>query len=64
MSVRKYVATSCEWYYISIVNLLSSWLIRAHVPHIGGAWGNPQTSKGTFSEQINRLSDNDRDNNR
>ena len=48
----------------SIVNLLSRWLKRAHVPHKGGAWGNPQTCKDTFSEQINRLSDNDSDNNR
>ena len=48
----------------SIVNLLSRWLKRAHVPHKGGAWGNPQTCKGTFSEQINRLSDNDSDNDR
>ena len=48
----------------SIVNLLSRWLKRAHVPHKGGAWGNPQTCKDTFSEQINRLSENDSDNNR
>ena len=27
-------------------------------------WGNPQTCKDTFSEQINRLSENDSDNNR
>ena len=38
--------------------------LNAHVPHKGGAWGNPQTSKNTFPEQINRLSDNDSDNNR
>ena len=48
----------------SIVNLPSRWLKRAHVFHKGGAWGNPQTCKGTFPEQINRLSDNDSDNNR
>ena len=47
----------------SIVSLLSRWLKRAHVPHKGGAWGNPQTCKDTFPEQINRLSDNDSDNN-
>ena len=34
---------------------------KAHVSHKGGAWGNPQTSKDTFLEQINRLSDNDSD---
>ena len=45
------------------VNLFSRWLKRAHVPHKGGAWGNPQTFKETFSEQINRLSENDGDNN-
>ena len=48
----------------SIVNLLSRWLKRAHVPHKGGAWGNPQTCKGTFSEQINRLRENASDKNR
>ena len=48
----------------SIVNLLSRWLKRARVPHKGGAWGNPQTCKDTFSEQINRLSDNDSDDDR
>ena len=48
----------------SIVNLLSRWLKRAHVPHKGGAWGNPQTCKGAFSEQINRLIDNGSDINR
>ena len=48
----------------TIVNLLSRWLKRAHVPHKGGAWGNPQTCKDTCSEQINRLSENDSDNNR
>ena len=48
----------------SIVNLLSRWLKRAHVPHKGGAWGKPRICKGTFLEQINRLSDNDSDNNR
>ena len=45
----------------SIVSLLSRWLKRARVPHKGGAWGNPQTCKEIFSEQINRLSDNDSD---
>ena len=45
----------------SIVNLLSKWLKRAYVPHKGGAWGNPQTCKGNFSEEVNRLSDNDSD---
>ena len=48
----------------SIANLLSRWLKRAHVPHKDGAWGKPQTCKGTFSEQMNRLSDNVSDNNR
>ena len=47
----------------SIVNLLSRWLKREHVPR-GGAWGNPLTCKGTFTEQINRLSENDSDSNR
>ena len=47
----------------SIVNLLSRWKKSAHVPHEGGAWGNSQTRKGAFSEQANRLSDNDSDNN-
>ena len=35
----------------SIVNLLSRGLKRAHVPQKGGAWGNLQTSKNTFSKQ-------------
>ena len=48
----------------SIDNLLSRWLKRAHVPHKGGAWGNPQTCKHASSEQINRLSDNGSGNNR
>ena len=48
----------------SINNLLSRWLKRAHIPQKGCAWGNPPTCKETFSEQINRLSDNDSDNNR
>ena len=48
----------------SIVNLLSTWLKRAHVPHKVGAWGKPQTCKGTFSEQISRLSENDSENSR
>ena len=48
----------------SIVNLLSRWLQRAHVPHKGGAWDNPQTCKETFSEQTNRQSDNNSDNDR
>ena len=47
-----------------IANLLSGWLKRAHVPHKSGAWGNPLTFKDTFSEQINRLSNNDSDNTR
>ena len=46
-----------------IVNLLSRWLKRAHVAHKGGAWGDPQTCKDAFTEQINRLSDYDSDNN-
>ena len=34
-----------------IVNPLSRWLNRAHGPHKGDAWGNPQAYKGTFAEQ-------------
>ena len=48
----------------SIFILDSRGLKHAHVPHIGGAWGNPQTYKGTFPEQINLLRNNDSDNDR
>ena len=48
----------------SIVSHLSRWLKHAHVPHKGGAWGNPQTFKETLPEKINRLSENDSDKNR
>ena len=47
-----------------ILSLLSRWSKRARVHHKGGAWGNPRTCKGTFSEQINRLGDNDSDDGR
>ena len=48
----------------SIANLPSRWLKRARVPHKGGAWGNTQTCKENFSKQINRLSNNNSDNDR
>ena len=47
----------------AIVNLPSKWLKRAHFPYKVSAWSNPQTCKGAFSEQANRLNDNDSDNN-
>ena len=43
----------------SIVNHLPRCLKHAQVPHKVGAWGNPKTCKENFSEQIDRLSDND-----
>ena len=46
-----------------IVNIFSRWLKRAHVSHKSGAWGNTHTCKSTISEQINRLCENDSDNN-
>ena len=33
--------------------------LNAHVLLKGAAWCNSQTCKGTFSEKINRLNDND-----
>ena len=37
---------------------------NTHVPHKGRVWGTPQTRKDTFSEQTNRLSENDSGSNR
>ena len=48
----------------SIFNLLSRGLKRAHAPHEGGAWGNSQPWKDTFTAQVNRLSENDSKNDR
>ena len=45
----------------SIIYLLSRRLKRAHVVRRGGAGYNPQTYKGTITEQVNPLSDKDSD---
>ena len=37
------------------VNLLSMWLRRAKIPHMGGVGGFKRTCKGLFTELVNQL---------
>ena len=39
----------------SLLDVISSWLARAKIPHMGGKHGNPRTCKGLFSRISYRL---------
>ena len=45
-----------------LVNLLSKWLRRAKIPHMGGIGGVKSTYKGFFDEFVNQLPELDPNN--